>query len=512
MAKKKPAKEEAPPKHVRTLGDLFKTHPEYNADKLAQQEALYEGGDKFKALVEKFLIKRQLEKNCTAPQQLNLKVEDPSAHAAVAAKFSGSKLSPGAEQWKARKERAHYIPHVAGLIDWLVAACFYCEPKIAANSSDPDTVAYWNGLNEDADGDGTDLSALLRQAELNCMLHQRGFITVFKGDSDAEDDLKIDFLSAADVDDWEKRKKNYSWIRTHKVSFERETYDGPLMEVHLWTYIMEDQIIEYRKSWPKGKQPKDEEIVTGTSKPHGMGTLPAVPVEFPKGLHVMERVKPIIVAMFNRRTSLTWSLDQTAYAMLSLFTDKPLTEVVAPEMAALKLGPQDRAEFTQPNAGIFDPQFKDLEVLKEELYEVLQAMALVSASQTQNARQAAEAKQLDKEPLAALLLSFCFPLRDALQKVVKIIKAFREEEDVQTTLTGMDRFDTKTLAQKLADVLALFKVPGVPDSAKRWAVKDACMSAAANAPAEVQQKIEVELESSKVPIEPTPEPKLQPAV
>jgi hypothetical protein len=171
-------------------------------------------------------------------------------------------------------------------------------------------------------------------------------------------------------------------------------------------------------------------------KPHDFGALPVYLVRCTDDMHVMKRIYDVLVALFNREVSITWSLDQLAYAMLTLKLDSTeLNKVVVSEAAALKLTPTESAEFVSPNPQAFEPLFKDSERLKNALYEVIQAMAHNAAAvQTQNARQSAEAKRLDGSPMKAMLSSFAWPVRDTLETLIRDLKRYRNEPELEVTI------------------------------------------------------------------------------
>ena len=83
------------------------------------------------------------------------------------------------------------------------------------------------------------------------------------------------------------------------------------------------------------------------------------------------------------------------------------------------------------------------------MLQTLAANAL--ATQTQNARQAASAKEIDLQPMSTLLKSYAWPVRDALERLVEKLKIYRGEEDNDVRIEGLDQFEATM--EDAADVI-----------------------------------------------------------
>lgn len=406
--------------------DLKDTHCEYNAKLIERYRLLYTGGPDFRAAIEQFLVKRNIEK--------------------------GGANNP---HYQYRVERAWYVNRCSGLIDWLVAEVCKREPKIVAKK---DKDGYWDSLNKNADGNGRNLTYLVGQVLRDIFLNRRGYFGAHfpqpvgkVGVNNKDLDARIRVLPASQVRDWETDDLgNLKWCRFDTVSPIRSNpWSQPDKTLHRWSFLTAEQTACY-EFIKENKQPVDEATATAKldteyTKAHNFTVTPVFPAEVDQELWVMNKIEDPLVALFNREASTTFSLDATAYAMLTLTMDRgegAERSVVASELAALMLKLGESASFTSPNPAIFEPLFRDSERLKQALYEVLQTLAAQAlATQSQNARQAASAKEIDLQPMTTLLKSYAWPVRDALERLVTAIKNHRGEEDNEVEIEGLDEFD-----------------------------------------------------------------------
>ena len=407
--------------------DIEQTSGAYDANKIGKHSALYVGGDCFRDRIDEFLIRRPSE--CST---------NPA----------------GRDNYAARKRRAPYINRAGGLIDWFVASVFRIEPMFICDPALPQSsIDYWTGLNRNADGLGTPLPALARRALKEVMLNLRSYFQVIfpqQSVSPADPssaDATLDVISAIEADDWcEDGAGRLEWLRSHNVRGveHSEFWAKSDDQVHSWTYYDEEAIAVYEAVKRHG-QWADQAAVLTEYMTHEFG-LPVFEIRAGHGQWVMERIADVVIALFNRDASVCKYLDDSAFQVLAISTQKQLDQIVAQDLMALSLEPGDSVRFLAPENGFYGPLSGDQDRLKQALYEVVQASAInAMATQTQNARQSAKAKQIDRDPLQVLLASFAWPVRDALERAKDQLAEFRNEAPDAIHLAGMDEF-TETLA------------------------------------------------------------------
>lgn len=476
------------------LKDLRVTHKDYRSDLIDKYEDLYCGGERFRDHIENYLDSRGQDKKGLRPPNLALDIENPRAVEYGREQFHLEAMA--SQRWEERKRVSRYTNYPAGMLDYFVSAIFYSEPAIIGEG-------YWTAFSKDVDGSGCDISAKLRHATLEQLKHNRTFLVAQAGEATgarnkAEQralgglNATMHVLCASDVDLWEYAGQKLKWIRTHRKDVIRsKPYGKPDKIRELWTYITSTSFIEYEIEYHPDKPPSDEEtrvIRKGEPKPHGFPRIPVVEIRLPKGLWAMARLEEPALKLFNREAALSWALNTGCFQILGISTEKPISMVVDVGNGALDLGIGGSARFIGPEANVFDANSKDVENCKKGLYEVFQSMGLNAlANQTQNARQSAEAKTLDREPLSALLRMFASAIRDALENIAALIAEFREEQIPQ--IHGLDRFDVLSLADKFANLKSAEEINGFSIAARQWMLQDAGLSVAANAPGEVKAQI-----------------------
>ena len=471
------------------VADLLVTHEDYRPDRIEVYNDLYEGGERFESRKDNYLRYRSIEK-------------------------SGDTFAN-----KHRKQRlasATYTPHVAGAVDWIVAATFQSEPGILVDAKEGESGDYWNGLNTDADGRGCDFAAIMRERELKALIDGRSYLTARFPKVDLPEkaslarqreagglDAVIGTLDAKDVDDWgEDPRGNLEWVRTHIVEPVRvKLWGRPTKERHTWTYITADSLIEYtaERDLDKDGKPKewgkDAKATTTGPRPHKLGRLPVWPIRIPRGLWLMNRLAHVALSLFNREASHDWALDTSAFAIPVIQSDKKIDNIFASELMALKLGPEDKFGWSIPATQHFDALDKSAERKKANLFLAIQATALVAASKDSNGRQSGVAKFRDFGAIATLLSAYAGSLRDAGESLITTIRDAREEKDrVNVSISGLDKFDVQSLELKLKLGESFLSLAGQYGNqataiAREWVLLDLSLTMANTAPSDVKASI-----------------------
>lgn len=498
-----------------TIEDLQRTHPDYDAQCIESHEDLYEGGERFKKRIDRYLDKRQVEMSAGQGAYFNPKSEgDPyksGRDIVEATDEGGGGGNIGAQQWELRKRISRYTPLAAGIVDYFTAGVFYSEAEIFSDPKDE----YYSSLNENADGKGTPLNAVLRPGLRDSMVHCGPFLSITSPKTTAtnradqrknkELDCRLGIVPTASVNDWDITNGEYDFIRTHRMDLARSQPFGAIdKEVHTWTYVSATQIAEFTKSWLiKDGPPKDTETVTGDVRTHALGALPLIPMFMPKDLWLMKRLYEPILKFYNRDASITWFLNQLGYPFLHGTTESGTAPPKVISELSMSLGRTgDTMMYVSPPPGSFEPLMKDREDCRANFYETMQAMgAHALASQAQNARQSGDAKEMDKEPLGILLRMFSYSVRGALQRALSVIKAYREDSHA-ITIHGLDRFDVRSLQAKIDAAISTSEIPDFPFAARKEQLKEVALSVCASASQEVKNEIVEEVKKMKEPAPP----------
>lgn len=399
------------------IKDLEFYNTEYNAKTIKKHEALYKGGEHFKKLAREFLSMREIEK-----------------------------IRP--ELYQQRIDRTAYVPHAA-VIDFMVSAVMRKEPKVSGPSD------YWDKLNTDADGDGTDLSMLARRLLLDALLHGRSWLEVYFGDDfipdndtdvDAKNtlDAKLQVIPPIMVDDY-----GDGFARIHTKCEERDPgmIWGPTTRtIERWNFLTDTQVAKYefiKENDPlKNIASNDAQLISLES--HDLGICPLIKLEISHpGMWVMNRIDQMLVQLYNRESALQFALDQGCFSLLVLIlhaTD--IKTIYASEVAALKLTTGEDAKYISPPTSIYDAAMKDLDRSRTELARSIHGLSLEQAAKTQAPRATLGATKLQQGPQDALLASYAAPVKDTLIKAFNAIAVMRGDDPAKIKLEGMDDFSS----------------------------------------------------------------------
>jgi hypothetical protein len=425
---------------------------------------------------------------------------------------------------KYREQRlacAVYNAALAEIVDFLASAVMNSPPSIITGEGAPDeSKDYWHGLNLDADGCGGSLRDLAAKACLQLLVQKKCFVSVvFPEPAGTEKppnlesqkavgelDGHLDLLSVLDVDDHEHDEEGrLLWIRTHCVDpVRKDMFNSPTMEKHSWTYVTGEWIATYEaereaggrakpQQWQQGMMAKRSHFVK-----HDLGEIPVIETELP--IWVAERLAPLAIALFNAEAALTFSLETSAYAMPVLFTDKQ-GNMVASELMALKLSPNDKASFLEPTGAHLAALDKQCEKLKTDLYGAVQALSLQTPSKASGPRQSGKAKFADYQALSVLVAMISSTLREGFQHAVDMIARIREEE-IMPIVAGLDDTEVLSPQSKTELAAAYLALPGIPDAARRWVMLSASIDACNGAPADIIETIREQAMKDPIPLPP----------
>ena len=389
----------------------------YYYDKIMDYEALYLGGDLFRQRKENFLIKRHSDEKY------------PS-------------------QWKERLSRAGYINRAGGIIDWIAAAVFYDRPTYEVSDTATDeTRAYWEGLNEDADGLGHPISDILTRCLVNMLVHKRSYLTAkFESERgrlvDGSLNAYIDLFNPVEIVDWQHDNGKLEWCRRDGMESMRSADKQWAMSSDVrktWTFYDDETINTYEAIYKNGQRPEFAQLIESIAHDFGM---PIFEVYSHCGQWVMDRIYDVAVALFNRDSSATKYLDDGAFQLivLSLEEGRSMGDLFLKDIAGIRLNIGESLALTAPQSGYYQPLQSDREYLKASLFEVMQSTAINAASIPQAGRMSGETVNNMREPLKVLLASLAYPIYDAWNRITKALLEHRGEPEDSVELKGFGEF------------------------------------------------------------------------
>lgn len=405
-------------------------HPSRDARELARLRALHDGGRAWRALLDEWVPKNQ--------------VEMP-------------------DMWADRKARATYANH-AGAIVGLFGAYLFAEAPSVEGPAGP----FWEQLWNSADGRGTPWAAFWKERFLDAMVGRQSLVWVnlpARGDAQpvsAAEELSSGLLDAylvgltpEQVLDWgEDDRGRLTWVMVHGVDVGRTAPDQPRARVHRWTWVDGSEIRRWTwtASADKADPGPDDDAVELPRVAHGFGRLPVVRLELPVGLWAMSRLHDPAVALLRATNDLEWALHRAANALLVI---KAKWGDEAPKLGHgyyLSLGQEDSAEYVEPSGASFAILRERIAELREDLYRVVHQMALAADSDAQAAKLSGESKGRDWQAVDIVLSAYGEFVRDAMREAVEVVALVRRE-NVQVAVKGLDGWQLEDLDVFLTSAL-----------------------------------------------------------
>jgi hypothetical protein len=431
----------------------------YNAGQMRQDELLFYGGSKFKKYIEEeeqeFLLQRLAEKENDA-------------------NFNGAEL------FAERKKIAFYVERGPAIMKDFKYLVVKAKPKITVNleteeqpgqqiqQAGPQGVMmpmavpmppvpiedprseYWESLNDNCDGLGGNLCSETEKLLEQIILHGAGYLTVVfdkyesKSTEAGSKDAWIRNLPTKYIDRQGRDKNDrLTWIRTYKKTVEYiNEYSDEKIENHLWTYITNTQIIEYRASKKETEEFKPNELAIGTETKHDFGALPIFEVRASNDCWLMEHLRAPMLALYNCETDLRWLLRCNCYPTFVLNLESgEVSKVIGHELQGLRLGVNEKASYVGPPATPAEMLFKQKDELIKALNDVINSFPLnLAPQQTQNPRATTGGKMIDRIGMISFLESTALYVKDAWKATIKALQEYRGEEDLDIEMQGLEDY------------------------------------------------------------------------
>lgn len=422
---------------------LSRVHPEARLDVLRRYEDLFEGGESFRARVADYLPRHD--------------VEPPAVY-------------------KRRCEQSHYLNYCARIVRWFAAALFSCPPT---PTSKPDTSdLFWSEFKEDADGRGTDLDVVMREAFVRALVGGRSWVRV-EFPEPGEEPL----ASLADAERAGLRRARLVSVPTASVRHWRRLPDGSLAWVleHTRDEALSDldeaeEVIETWTQWyadgsarrwqtrysPKSRPSASDDVPEIAPPRSPCGAIPLVELCLPPELHLLAHVAEPQLEHFRKRNALSWAIDRTCYAMPVLYLKNGSKPPTMGPGYYLKLAVNEKMDWPAPPAAPFEVVQGVARELVQEIHRVVEQMALaVDNNAAAAVGRSGESKAADGLATQVVLPAFGERVREALEKILDLVARGRGDGDLVWSVGGMNRYDLAD-ASALTDMALASDPLGIP--------------------------------------------------
>lgn len=418
--------------------DFDRHHPDYDHACLERWEALYEGGEEWRELIETWVPP-------------------------YGALTSGGHIE-GAAMLAERRARAEYVNDVAPMVD-LVVAQLFGEPARITGLDDDTT----KRLTVNADGLGTTWDLFWRHTVRHALIARRGWVWIdapaSTGDAPVsladeirtrkpylrqiEPEVVIDWGSGADG------RLAWALLREEVCEGGDPTEDGDLTarsEAIRWTLVTDRLVRRWIwKPQPGQTEPRPEDVVAdldtrrhGFTDATGRPMFPMVRLELPTGLHALGKLEGPAVALMRARLDLDWLLYKTAHPLLTVTVREG--DEFQPRLGAgaymllhrEKEGGADDAAWIAPDSGPAEVLRKRVDQGLADLYRVLHQMALTASASPASQRQSGESKVQDWTPAQMLLGSLQAVTIGAMDDAATIVGGLQNVAADAVRVDGLD--------------------------------------------------------------------------
>lgn len=402
---------------------------------LARYQALYEGGETFRAMIPDFMPMNPLE---------------PTRFYAL------------------RKKSAFYRSYVGPIVDFFAAQLFAASFIVRANSVDGsefvDADGFYGAFKEDCDGSGSDLASFMRARFTEALVQGASWILAelpSDGGQPAVDAAEwaarnlgrstVKGLGPCDVLDWETGDDGQlDWAITYSCEYKRpDPSMARSIKTERWRLYTRDMVRTYELVG----DPKKRKVTSATEvplvdeRPHRFTRVPLIPVRLPAGLWVMARCADAQVEHFRQSSALSWATRQACYPMAVFNAENPESEPTKITGAGYMhtIGKDEKISFVAPDTAPFDVIANQIKAQKDEIHRIAQQMANSVDNSAAALGRSGDSKAADASATEICLLAYGDVVKDAIEELYELISDGRGDTGVTFSIEGMTHF-------KLSDV------------------------------------------------------------
>ncbi|MEL6346890.1 MAG: hypothetical protein AAFV53_27505, partial [Myxococcota bacterium] len=404
--------------------------PTHNGGRISLLRALLDGGDRFRAFRRTLFAKNAMEDTSLYEERIRL---------------------------------VQYTNHAGAIISVLGALLFAEAPALSGLEG-----RYWEALWMDCDGKGTSWKQFWRERFRDAQAGQHAWVWINLPARNAEApaptnraeeeqagylDGYLVGLTPEQVIDWETDAQGaLQWVLFRSIEQKRAGPAEPRKTVWKWTYI--DAAVIRRWQWtpkPEQAEPTEEDTAQELEPiEHKLGQLPVVRMTMPADLWAMGKLEDPAIAACRARNELSWALHRAANELLVITSKWDEGHVVLGHGAYLKLRRDekgsDSAQYVAPSGVAFSHLQTDVASTRDEVYRVVQQMALSADADAARQRLSGESKSQDWKATEIVLGSYADLVRQAMRNTVRFIaKNIRGEQVETVSISGLDGWSEEDL-------------------------------------------------------------------
>ena len=459
------------------ISELNCTHESYDAEVWRDYDALYEGGQKFRCRVTRFLKQNPLE-----PAQV----------------------------YTDRCSVAHYRSYLGPVVDYFSAFLFTSQiairAQVAGEPVEPDE--YYARFKEACDGHHTDLADFLRARFTRALVDGCALWMVEKPRASAvrskaewrEQGLGDAILKPLDREallDWFVDESGAMlWCVVRHVETYRPRPGAKQIVRTTWRIYDQTTVTVYRHERAID-EPLDtsKEAALVEQYSHGFQEIPLVTLRVPVGLWVANRIESPQREHFALSNAHTWGIRKTCFATPVFHVED---DARPPRMGAgyyLMIGVNERMEWAAPPSVAFDAISREVDAQRDEIYRIVHQMALGVDNNAATIGRSGESKAVDASSTKVVLAAYGACVREAVEETYELLTQARGE-DYTWSIEGLDKYDAADVAS-LVDAVSKAILLDIPSPTfHREVRKRAALSLVSDTSQQVKDRIVQEIEKN----------------
>jgi hypothetical protein len=444
-------------------------HPDYTqrARMWRRYRHLYAGGEEFRLNAAEYLVRRQKEP---------------------------------LEVYRERLARVFYENYIGSIVDWYTATLMREEPVLELSDGSPQSRDFYASFVQNCDQRGTTLPQFYRQQLTETLVCGKSYIAVDfpRGDeiarSRAEEDAQgrsrayLMSYTADEVTNWSYDERGeLEWIVIRTSWLKTDPKMGSWKREGRWIYYDRQNYEIYERD--------SRELHLVESGRHGFAGIDRVPVyelRLSEGLWLTNKAATLQLEHFNKSNALAWALTMGLFAMPVIYSKSDWNQIVG-ESYYIKLNPEDRFGWAEPDGKVYQIAAENLDRLKDEIYRV--SYLMLQAGDGGFSTQSGLSKQWDFVVTQEILSAYGDVVKDSMRNVLGGIVAARQD-GMKIDVVGLDSFDITNFSSEANDAQSLLNLGIESPTLKKQVFKRVALKYLCDARQDIKDRIAEEIDAA----------------
>jgi hypothetical protein len=406
---------------------LRRTHADFDLGVLERNRDLFQGGERFRKNVSRYLPMNENEPRAVYGRRCALAADE-------------------------------YLNYCGPIGNYFASWLFTSQ---LTYKTEPEQVdEFYNQFHEDIDGDGCEFSHFLHERFIDSAQDGAAYWRVEFPEGPPEG-AEVNVLAewkaaglgratlvpmpASSITNWKLNDDgDFEWLIEYTAQTSLlDPGDEDETTVETWTIWRQDENHQrFEIRYAKGKKPRDEQEAPEVDMPKTQGLIRGIPIvtlQPPPEMHIMNLISAPQLANFRKRAGLSWAIDRNCYAMPVFGVKNKKKPPVMGTGYYLMLAVEETLTYAAPPAAPFGVIREFVTELKDEIHRIAQQMARGVENNAASIGRSGASKQADDLATEIVLAGYGKHIRKAAKKTLDLISAGRGE-NIEHTVGGMETY------------------------------------------------------------------------